>query len=220
MLACQVGQVPGGQCRGIGERLIRVPRDSLDDLDAARFQQEFVVAGAELFCHVACVFARVVARFVKTDGKGLEPLSARLARQRHHGGRVDATRQEEADRHVGYQTELHRIPQDIQSLFDDGFLIRALFGRIRRRPVALLLHIRTLGLQPMARLQPAHAAEDGAGTHHVGIGEIAIQRDGIEALLDQPRVDQRFQFGRKIERALVFQHVERLFAESVAGSEH
>ncbi len=197
-----------------------MPRDLLDDLDAARLQQKFVVAGAEPVRHVTCIFALVVARLIKADGEGLEPLAAHLACQRHYGGRVNATRQKEADRHIGYQPEPHRIPQDRQNLFDDQLLIHQIFARFGRRPIALLVYACAFRLQPAAGPQSAHAAENGAGAHHVRIGEIVIQRNGIEALLDQTRLDQRFQFGGEVERAPVFQHVERFFAETVAGGKN
>src|SRR5258705_13713149 len=96
-----------------------MPCNLIDDVDASWLQQKFVMTGGESVGHVSRMLAFVVARLAKSDGKCFEPLTAHLARQRHHGGRIDSARQKESDRNVGHKTEAYGIFQNGKRLFNN-----------------------------------------------------------------------------------------------------
>src|ERR671924_475018 len=92
--ARELREMPRRQCGGVGERLVRVPGDALDDVDTRGLKHELVMTSAELLGDEPRMLALVERGFGEAHRKGVEPLAADLARERDDRGRVDSAREE------------------------------------------------------------------------------------------------------------------------------
>src|SRR5262245_63464791 len=66
------------------------------------------MAGTERARHAPRMVALVEARLIEAEREGVEAVAERLSCERRHGGRVEATRQEDSDRHVADQRGRYR----------------------------------------------------------------------------------------------------------------
>jgi hypothetical protein len=134
--------------------------------------------------HLLGVAGLVVGRQIEADGEGVDRTGNDLAGQGRYCARIDASRQEDAQRHVG--DELH--PDGVHELVAQ-FGHRRLAVR-RGRHVPVLAHLARV-LLPAAVLrldgqdagggQEMDALDDGIGAHHEALPQIRCHGRGLEA---------------------------------------
>ncbi len=185
---------------------------------------DLVVPGAELLGHDVRVL-ELVAGFpadrLEADRKSFQTRLPQLGEQRHDQARIDAAREQHADRHVGDHAALDG---SAQRGFNHRFAFR---GRQRgqrdvrahwQRPVDAVAAgtIRREGGNRRRR-QLAHAGQDCVRRRHHGVpAHVMMQRDRIDVGVDVTAGQQRRQGGSEAQPAGAFRQVQRLDAEAVA----
>ena len=231
-LARQLRHQEGGNLRRIGKGLVIERRQTRNDrLRLRRLHIQLGMFGLQVIGHRLGVHGLVVARLVKADGKGLHRLGRLRLHQRHDGGRIDAARQEGAQRHVGHHLLADGIAQQRVQLAD-GLIIGTLPGRghashrhLGQRPVrrgrrqTLCLQVRLGQREVVPGHELGNAPVDGIRCRHAVVAQQQAHRRTIHFAGEGRVLAQRLQLGTEQEGRLLPLHlpavVERLLAQPV-----
>ena len=170
--------------------------------------------------------SRLVERALgETDREGLH-LAAELGHHRRDCARVDAAREEHAQRHVADELLAHGFPKhraQRRALVVQVALALAVGGVDVQlgRPVAPNDRRPRVERprQRMARAQLADTADDAARRRHELVGQVFVEGNRVDALAQRPVPQQRFQFGREDQALPVDRVMERLDADPVPREE-
>ncbi len=211
--------------RGIGEGLVVPSRQRRDDLArGAILDIELGMLGAEMGRHLLGVAGLVESIRGEADGEGLHRARAFRLHQRGDERRIDAARQERAERHIRHHLVAHRAAQRALELAQESGFVRLARG-IEAKARGRLLEI-PVALEPWvtiaaerehhSRLELVHAAIDAMGRRHVA--EAQEGGDGVRIDLRAPvgMAVQRLQLRAEQERAPGAAPIERLDPEPVA----
>ena len=133
--------------------------------------------------HLTSVWPLVVALVAKAHAEAGDGDAARPRRIGHecgNGARVDATRQEDAERHVRHHLAVDRRGQRVTHSTGRVFFRPRPYRRLGHVPVALHAY-RALAVDHVVRSgQAAHLREERARRDHVLVGQELIERLQIE----------------------------------------
>ena len=110
--------VPRRDRRRIGEWLVEVRHQIVENRDGVRLDDELVVVGAEMLRDQARVLQLVERRLVEADREGLHARAGGLRHQADHHARVDAAGEKRAERHVADQMRGDGAGQHVAQLLD------------------------------------------------------------------------------------------------------
>ncbi|ARF89170.1 uncharacterized protein BCN122_II2427 [Burkholderia cenocepacia] len=223
--ARQFGDEKGRDLRRIGERLV-VDRRQLRH-DAERMVGGHVKLGmarAEMARDGLRITGFVVAGLVEADRKRVDRRRRLRLHQRDDRRRIDAARQERAERHVGLHLPRDGLAQDRVELAD-GFvggaferLRAARLDRLFERPVRAQARrvARMFELDVRAGRQLADAAIDRVRRGHARLAQVQAQRVAVDRAVEARVAAQCLQLGREHQRVADPAVVERLLADPVA----
>src|SRR5215471_11319511 len=100
MISSELGNHVSRNCRRIGEWLVEMPNQFIDNCADIGGNEKLVMVGAKLLRRDAGEFKFVVAVFVETDRESLNGPIRVPGHQADNGARVDSTRQKSTKRHV------------------------------------------------------------------------------------------------------------------------
>ena len=133
MLGRELGDEVGRQRRRVGERLVeRLGERPQQQLGLGPHEQLVVVRPVALGDEPRVV-ALVEAALREADRERVHRLRRLLRRERRERGRVDAAREEDADRHVREEMRPHRVAQPRAQLLDELRLVAVAQLVLRRR---------------------------------------------------------------------------------------
>jgi hypothetical protein len=198
------------------ERLVDQLREAVDEVQrGARADDLLVMLGAERGGHCPRVRRLVERGILEADGERLDPSRRVAARDGGHGRRIDAAREEHAERDVGEEMLAHRKVQRRRELRHRGdFLGRP--AAVPDVPPRLELRLARRVHEPVPGRQLAHGAQDRLRRRHPLVGEIRGQRVGIELARDRRVDEHRLQLGGEDDLIGEQRVVERLDAQPVA----
>ena len=150
---------------------------------------------------------------------------ALLGQQCHHDRRVDATREQHADGHIGDHPAYHCGAQRIHQR---GFPVADRPGRLGRIAAEFRcpvhgVGVRTVGLDHPhgCRRKLAHALVDRARRRHHGVeGQVVVQRVAVQLGVHAPGIEQRTHCGCEPQPARQRGQVQRFYAQPVARQRH
>ena len=181
-----------------------------------RAQNELMVVRVVALGHLACILELVEGALLEADRERLETLRALRGRQGREDRRVDAAREEHADRHVGNEMGPDRLAQACAQLLDElGLLVvRAHLPRGHRRRAGKALDSRLSLTLPDEQVAGRELPRVAPNRQRRGNG---VER---EERLDRVEVDlarrQGLQLGCEGEKLAGTAVVERLDPEPVA----
>ena len=186
---------------------------------------------SEVLRDFGCIVGLVEAGLAEPDRERLDPLLGNRLRPRRDQRRIDASRKEDPQRHIGDKPLAHGpVERSLESIQRLGFIGDAGLGSIRSgiegRPVSAyaLQQVcrRTGGLvdrhrQAGARRQLDYAFVDGSGRRDVTVTDIEAQCLAINCGPVKSRIgDQRLQLRTEHQLAVADPDIERLLADPVA----
>ncbi len=209
--------------RGVRDRLVHVPQQPGQQRDDVGPDDDLVVVGAEQLRDTARVGQLVVERLrvaaAEADRVGLHRAVAVLRHERDDRARVDAARQERADRHVADHLHARRLLEARAGLRDPVVRgTRRVDGR-RNPPVAALLDAAALGHEHRRGRELRDSAEHRLRRRHVAEREIGGQRGRIERGGHAGHRQDRLRFAREQQAPAVVADVQRLHAQPVAADD-
>ena len=179
----------------VGNRLVEVidgPRQ--EPLDVHRVDDERVVLGSELARDAFGVRALVVrAGHAEADGEGLDRALGEARHQRHDAARVDAARQEGAERDVAQETAADGIAEQLAQGVHPALFRPVRSGLRGDVPVHPLRHARRARLEHRAGSQPHDVTKDRLPGRVVLKRQVRGQRLGAEFAARGGVPDQRLQ---------------------------
>ena len=214
--ARHLGQIGGGDHRGIGERLVEVPHQARQQLEGARAHDQLVVVGAQMLRDAARVGELAEILLLEPGAERLDRLAHRVAHERHHHARVDPARQERAERDVGHEPHAHRFRQERAQPLAVVLLAPGALGLDRERPIALDPAAVRFAHQIVRRWELLHALQDRARRRDVLEREVVGDRARIDLARHSGVEGERLELGRERQPPAVVVVVERLDAEAVA----
>ena len=166
----------------------------------------------------------VVAGFMEADRERIDRRRRLRLHQRDDRRRIDAARQERAERHVGLHLPRDGLAQDRVELADGlvGVALERLrttvLDRLIERPVRPQARrvARMLELDIRAGRQLANATIDRVRRGHARLAQVQAQCVTIDRAVEARIAAQRLQLGREHERVADPAIVERLLADPVA----
>ena len=164
----------------------------------------------------------VESGFREGDGAGVDRVGGQARHRCDHGARVDPSRQEGTERHVGDHAQPHGLAQPGPELLAGLALGEGIVQAEAHVPV---LARRGHGLiaadrERMRRRELPRRAEDRAGLRHVPEREVLFHRERIDLAAESRMHEQRLQLRAEDERAVGEQRVvQRLDAQAVARKE-
>ena len=203
------------QRRRVGERLVERLRERGQQLARVRPHEQLVVVRRVALGDEPRVGALVEAPLLEADRERVHGLGRLLRGERGEHGRVDAAREQHADRDVGEQMRAHRVAQPRAQLLDELRLVVA----------AQLVHGHRPGPRVALELEAAafRPHEQMTGGQLARVAEDRVRRrDRVERekRLERVEVDlaarKRAQLRRELERAARVAVVERLDPVAVA----
>ena len=206
-----------GDGRRVGERLVEVPDEPLDQLRRRRRHDPWVVLAADVTRHHGRVGQLAVAVVEADRGR-----DHRAVQEPGHGGddraRIHAAAQEGAERHVAPQPDLDGLGQElVEAIRRVGTRLRLGQGKF---PVPMEAGALGRAHQSVTSRQLAHAPEDRVGRRDVEQAGITVQRLDVDVPLHGGVLEQRLQLGGEHEGLPRAQRIiERLFAQSIASEE-
>src|SRR5438093_8333622 len=111
MLASQLRDEVRRDGRYVGEWLVEGAQKIVEEIEILGADYELVMLGPEPLRYAACVGQLVVGRLPEADGERLDRDADFGGHERDDGGRIDATAQEGAERHVADQVRADGIAQ-------------------------------------------------------------------------------------------------------------
>jgi len=192
--------------------------------DVGRAQQHLVVIGADPRCHAPGVRRFRESPLLEGHGERGQGLRPAFRGQRRERGRVDASREEDAEGHVADEVQAHRLFEPLAGRDD------RVRGRPRRRPprgfhgaveipVALDAGAAGADLQDVPGREGAHVLDRGQGRRHASPLEKARESFAAGLVGHQAAADDGRDLGSEEHAPAVLMPVERLDAEPVAGEE-
>jgi len=165
--------------------------------------------------------SRAAAGLLEADAEGGEAALAPLGEQRDDQARVEPTRKEDADRHVGHHAALDGDPEPFEHCLLPLLLRARAAGRAAaelRAPVLGLVPA-AVGLDGQQRRgrELAHTVQDRPRRrHHRVPGEVVVERHRVDGCVDPAAGEQGRQRGGEAQAVRSVREVERLDAEPVA----
>ena len=206
-----------GDGRRVGERLVEVPDEPLDQLRRRRRHDPWVVLAADVTRHHGRVGQLAVAVVEADRGR-----DHRAVQEPGHGGddraRIHAAAQEGAERHVAPQPDLDGLGQELVEAF--GRVGPGL--RLGQREVPVPVDAGALGGadQGVTGRQLSHVPEDRGGRRNVEQAGVTVQRLEVDVPLHGGVLEQGLELGGEHEGPPRAQRIiERLLAQSIAGQE-
>ena len=157
----------------------------------------FVMLGREERRDLARIGRLVVARLLKRDRERLDGPIGRLRHHGHDGARVDAARQERAERHVRHHLRAHRTPERFPKLLDPLAVTASVDDLDRRAPVGPRLHLAVLHRHRVRRRELFHAFEDRKRSDDELVGQETIERFRVQHARNLRTRQERFDLGSK-----------------------
>ncbi len=209
----------GGRVR---ERLVQVPGELRQEVHDVRRHGARVVRAPEMLRNARGEADLVEPLLTEPDRRRQHRGVGDLHHGRDHRARVDAARQERAERDVADQAHAHGF---VQQLVEPRQVLalphRVAIAGERQRPVAFDPHAAALDDHPVGRRQFLDVAEDGVRRRDVLQGKVGIERLGAPFPRDpgvlEDGLDLRAEHQATAAESGV---IERLDAESVAREEH
>ena len=215
----------GRDLRYIGERLVvnlRQPRHHR--LRLRRRDIELGMLSAKMGRHRLRLRCLVIGRLVKADGEALHRRGALRLHQRRHQRRIDAPRQEHAERHVGHHPPRDGVAEQRLEPCRGFGLIHTKRRRlpprrhIEQRPIAFGPRLAVVSnLEQHAGLQLCDAAIDAQRCRHIAGAEIRRERLRLDRARELRQRDERLQFRGEHDASVGASPIERLDAEPVAA---
>ncbi len=219
VLARQLAYAPGRQSGCIRKRFVEHPRQSVQMVEPVCAHDAAAMLGFVPFRDLGRISAFVQPLGVEPDRAGANLFCIRLRHQSHDGRRIDAARQERAQRHVGHHSRGYPLPQMMQQFggqvrFRSGMPFRKidvppLLRRVRLR--SMLQYLKMPGGQFV------HPAQYRSAVGYVTPCQIVFDRKRIDAAIQQRVGKQRFQLRCERDAAIAQPRREqRLHAQPVA----
>ena len=163
----------GGEERRVAERLVEELGQTRDEVEGrARIKDLFLMVGVEDASDATCVRGFVERGVLEADRERLEAAGEVPRGERGDRARVDATRQEHAERYVTHEVLLHRaVQRGAERLHSLGFVDP-------RAPLEVDVPVRleldaAVGIrEPVAGRELSDRAEDRMGCRDVLVGEV------------------------------------------------
>ena len=196
------------------------PLEIVDDVRG--IQEELVMRGAEGRRDELCILV-LGGGVVEAHCVGVEIGRARVDRGRENRRRIDAARQEHADRNIGDQVRADAV---LHGVADP--ILQRLFGasrggsRVDGRDVAEASVAREAGgraPQPRARRQTLHADHPRERRRHRAPREVRHHAGRVDTATDEPCRRERADFRGERQRIAGRGDVQRLDAEAIAGEQ-
>ena len=174
----------------------------------------------EVTCDPLGVRALVVrARHAEAHREGLDRPVGEPRHERRHAARIDAAREEGAERDVAQQAAADGVAEKLPHRLDVA-LLRPCRSRLRGHlPVDPLDDPRGARLEQGARPEPHDVAEDRLPVRVVLEGEVGPERLGADRAADRRILEESLQLRGEDEPAAGDRVVERLLAEAVTVEE-
>ena len=198
-----------------------MPRELRQQIRDVGLHDLLVLPHAEMARHGARVLELVERVLVEADRRRHDAVgAARIGHRGDDGGRVDAAREERAERHVADETQPHRFGDERLELLQILILARgiAVAGE-RQIPVAAHRHAAALGHQQMRRRQLEDPRVHRLRRRHVLKRKVGVERFGAPAARHVGILEQRFDLGAEGDARGGRAVIERLDAEPIADEE-
>ncbi len=179
-------QVPVGNRRGIGERLVEGADDARNHRFQIRAHDELVVLGRVALGHGAGIEPLVVmlSPVLVADREGLDRPRGVPRHERDDRSRIDAAGEKGAERHVGHHADPHRLVEEGAKRIDRRRRSPGLVRNVAELPVRLAADLAVLDDEEMGRLELLDPREDGERGGHVEVGQEVIEPGRREPPLD------------------------------------
>src|SRR5215510_8456321 len=123
MIASQLRNHVRRNRRRICERFIEVPRELVDNRTDVWRHKKLVMICSKLSCSESRKFQFVVTVFMKADRESLYWLAHVTSHQCDNCARIDSTREERSERHIGNQTQSNRFIEEMTKLGETVFFL-------------------------------------------------------------------------------------------------
>ena len=212
----------GGQSRRVGERLVERLHQLRQELDRVGPQHQLVVVRAVPLCDLPRVAELIEGALLEADREGADPLGALLGGQRRQRRGVDASGEQDPDRHVRDQMGAHGVAEPLAQL--DREVPAALgahlaLGDRGRARVARDLGLAPLPGQKVAGGQLARLLEDRQRSRDRVEGQERLQGIRVEVARESRLPQQRLQLRAEGEDPIGDPVVEGLDPEPVPGQQ-
>ena len=211
------GDVEARDRRRVRERLAEVAHDARDDIQRVRLDDELVMVGGETLGDQARPLELVISVLAEADRERAHRLGRCLGHRRHHPGRVDATGQERAQRHVAQQSAPDGGAEPVAELLGDlAVVARDTLARVVQAPVPLDRRAAALVNQHGRGRQFANGTERAARRRDGAQPEVRVEGLVIEVARDLGIAQQGAQLGGKGDRAAQVGVEQGLLADTIA----
>ncbi len=215
--SCLLGDEERREGRLVTQRFVVCGREPREGRGDVLLDRELLVHRSVLPCDGARVLALVVALVCEADRERAHRLRRLLGHQRDDDARVDAARQQRAERDVGDQPAANRCGDRRADALEPLPFVHARFGRLGA-PVTLDALGRSLRDEDVAGSQLVDAADGGPIAGDVLQREIGVDRVEVDLSRDPGEPQERLQLGREGERPVGEPRPQqRLLAEPVPG---
>ena len=209
---------------GVGERLVERPDDRREHRLHVGLEDLLVVIGLEALRDEPGVRQLVVRGRSAAEAyrEGRDPARRHLAHAGDHGARVDAAREEDAERHVAFEASPHRLAQ---SLSHRRGVFRGPGPRSRRRNVQGELPVAAERQAPVdehrrvGRRELVDRVENRARGGCVAEREVVMERRPVEPPGDRRMTKKRLGLRGEEEQVPTMPVVERLLSQPVTSEE-
>ncbi len=220
VLPGHLADVPGGQGAGVGEGLVEVPGDGLQDLGRPGLDREFAMVRAQMLGALPGYGGLVMLFRAEADGIGQNRAPHGPSHGGHHQVGIDPPGKKRPQGHLAHEPVRHRPVQK---------LLKPLRGLVRihlsslgegERPVGKNARSPLIRKQALSWLQLVHVAEDGQRGGDIAEAEIAVQGPGLQGPIGPASGEQGLDFGSKGQIPAIPGVVQRLLAHPVPGQKH